>query len=440
MTSPSPTNGLVPRRRVLGYGLGGAAALGMSPLLSACGGGGTSSGASADQTVVNWMPDSRPDALASSKWWLESFEDANPGVKATLVNVPYGDDTTKLTAGHATGEVPDLIWSYGDFLYTYGVDGLVSPVSGLVDEVGRDEFLPATINGIEVDNEIYSVPFVGFPFFVYYRKDLYEEKGLRVPETHEEMLYNIKALHDAPDVFGYMLTNQAISDTWNLKCAMWTHGAYYFDEAGELALDRSETRDAWQFFTDLGKYTAPGSMSQSDLQAREFFVDGKAGHMCTTTSLTAEFKEDDLDRFGAFMWPSVPGARGASLDFYGLCVPTKAKNPGLAEDQIAFILEPENFQEYLTRTVVGWVPMLASGYSDEYLSSPKIAPIREFIELGQEVSKNGVVGTGYFGPTEASAALVSTNVEKEIGDRLVIKGESIDEVMDFAVSKIEQAL
>lgn len=440
MAAPMRKKTRLSRRQVLGYGLGGAAALGVSPLLSACGGGGTSSGSSSDKTVVNWMPDSRPDALSSGEWWLDSFNEANPGVNATLLNVPYGDDTTKLTAGHASGEVPDLIWSYSDFLYTYGVDGLVQPVTSLVDEIGRSEFLPATITGIEIDDEIFSVPFVGFPFFIYYRKDLYEEKGLRVPETHDELLDNIKAVHDAPDVFGYMLTNQSISDTWNLKCSMWTNGAYYFNEEGALDLDRPETRTAWEFFTELGKYTAPGSMSQSDLQAREFFVDGKAAHMCTTTSLTAEFTDEDLERFGAFMWPSAPGARGASLDFYGLCIPTKAKNPDLAEDQIAFILEPDNFEEYLTRTVVGWVPMLGSGYSEGYLSSPRIAPIREFIELGQEVSKDGVVGTGYFGPTESSSALVSTNVEKQIGDRLVIKGESIDEVMDYAVNTIEQAL
>ena len=87
------------------------------------------------------------------------------------------------------------------------------------------------------------------------------------------------------------------------------------------------------------------------------------------------------------------------MDFQGNTIPAKAKSPDLARAAIAFQLEPDNFQEYLARTVVGWVPMLQDAYTDAYLGSDRIAPIREFIDLGGESLKNGVIGAGYFGPT-----------------------------------------
>jgi multiple sugar transport system substrate-binding protein len=365
---------------------------------------------------------------------------ANPEVTVEQLTVPYGDDTVKLTAGHEAGEVPDIIWAYGDFLFSYGVDGLGQDVTQVIDNIGRDRFLQGALDGIAIDDVFYSVPFVGFPFFIYYRKDIYVELGLTPPTTHEEFLANIEATHNPSDIFGYVLTNQAISDTWNLKTAMWTHGAYFFDEDDNLALDRPETLEAWAFYKELGKWSPPGSMSQSDLESRALMVDGKVAHMFTTTSFAANFTEENIDQFGAFLYPSKPGAKGASLDFYGLVVPAKAKEPELAAAMIEFLLEPDNFQEYLARTVVGWVPMLQDAYTDEYLDNPRISLVREFVDIGGQAAANGVIGTGYFGPSEKATILVSTDVEKQIGDRLVVLDESPEEVLEFAISTIESEL
>ncbi len=396
--------------------------------------------AGATGTIETWSPDTRDDAIASEKWWDEAFMQANPGATVNQLNVPYGDDTTKLTAGHASGEVPDIVWAYSDFLFSYGVDGMASDVTGLIDEVGRSRFLGGALDGIAIDGVFYSVPFAGFPFFIYYRKDIYEELGLTPPTTHAEFLANIKATNNAPDIYGYMLTNQAVSDTWNLKTAMWTHGAYYFDEKDKLALDRPETLEAWAFYKELGKFSPPGSMAQSDLESRSLMIDGKVAHMFTTTSFAANFTPENIDKYGAFLYPQKAGAKGASLDFYGFVIPTKAKNPDGAKEMIKFLLAPANFQEYLARTVVGWVPMLQDAYTDQYLGDKRIAPVKEFIDIGGQSAASGIIGTGYFGPSPKASVLVSTDVEKQIGDKLVVDDMSPEDVMQFAIDTIQAEL
>jgi ABC-type glycerol-3-phosphate transport system substrate-binding protein len=410
-------------------GAPGSAAPGTSPAASALTG-----------TLESWTPDTRDDALAAEKWWGDEFRKKYPGVELSQLTVPYGDDTSKLTAGHAAGVVPDMLYAYSQFMYTYGVDGLTRPANDLIDAIGRDRFIPAALDGITVDGNIYTVPQTGFPFFIYYRKDLYEAKGLKAPETHDQLLENIAAVHNPPDVYGFIVTNQALSDTWNLKSAMWTHGAYYFDENDALALDRPETLEAWRFFKKLATFSPPGSMAQSDLESRQLYVDGKVAHMLTTTSMSANFKPEDLPRFGGFLYPRKEGAKGASLDFQGNTIPTKAKSPEIAAAAIQFQLDPDNFQEYLARTVVGWVPMLQDAYTDTYLNNARIAPIREFIELGGESLKAGVIGTGYWGPSAKDSALTSTDVEKQIGDRLVVDNQEPEEVMTFALETINAAL
>jgi multiple sugar transport system substrate-binding protein len=397
--------------------------------------------AAASGTIETWSPDTRPDSLKSEKWWDEAFMKANPGAKVKQLTVPYGQDTTKLKAGDKSGIVPDMLWAYTDLLYSYGQDGLAQPVTDVVAKIGKKRFLPAAIDNITVDNgAVYAVPFAGFPFFIYYRKDAYKKAGLAPPRTHAELLANVKKTHDPPNVYGYMLTNQAISDTWNLKTAMWTHGAYYFDKQDNLALDRPQTLAAWKFYKELGKYSPPGSMAQSDLEARQLLVDGKVAHMFTTTSFAANIKPDALGDFGGFLFPRRPGAKGASLDFYGLVIPKKAKNPAGARAMIEFLLEPANFQQYLARTVVGWVPMLGDAYTPKYLGNPRIKPVRQFIALGGVSARNGIVGTGYFGPSKHAPALVATDVEKQIGDRLVVQDQDPKDVLAWAVKTIKSAL
>ena len=432
----------ISRRDLLKYGAaaGAAAALAPGAMARASGGGLAQSAAPLTGTLESWTPDTRPDALASEQWWGQEFTKKNPGVTLKQLSVPYGDDTTKLTAGNAAGSVPDMLYAYSEFMYTYGTDGLTQPANDIIDAIGRDRFIGAALDGITINGDIYTVPQTGFPFFIYYRKDLYDKAGLKPPETHEDLLANVAAVHHPPDIYGTIVTNQAISDVWNLKSAMWTHGSFYFDQDGKLALDSPETLAAWQFYKDLAKFSPPGSMAQSDLQSRQLYVDGKVAHMLTTTSMAANFTPDNLPKFGGFLYPRKPGAKGASFDFQGNTIPTKAKSPDLARAAIEFQLEPGNFQEYLARTVVGWVPMLQDAYTDQYLNNPRIAPVREFIELGGESLKTGVIGTGYWGPNPNEAALTSTDVEKQIGDKLVIDDQSPEEVMQFALDTINAAL
>jgi multiple sugar transport system substrate-binding protein len=425
------------REEVLKYGLAGGTALvagGLAgPLRELAHAATAPSG-----TITTWSPDTRPAAISSEQWLDAAFHKAYPKAKVNRQTVPYGQDNVKFQAGQATGIVPDIIWAYSDFLYSYGEQGWVIDVNDVANAVGPKRF--SVLQDLRVGKHLYTIPFVGFPFFVYYRKDVYAKKGLKPPKTFGQFLSNIQKSHDPPNTYGYVLTNQSISDTWNLKTAMWTHGAYYFDKNDQLALNRPQTLQSWNWYKQLGKYSPPGSMAQQDLDARQLIVDGKVAHMLTTTSLAANFTPDNIQNFGAFLYPSLPGAKGASIDMYGMCIPKKAKNPQTAKAYIEFLLKPANFQQYLARTVIGWVPMLGDAYTSQYLNNPRIKPVQEFVHIGQLSAKTGVEGTGYFGPSKHAAALTSTNVEKQIGDRLVIQNQDARSVLSWAEATIKAAM
>jgi hypothetical protein len=111
------------RRELFKYGLAGSAALATAGYAGRLADLAWAGPDAATGTIETWSPDTRPDALASEKWWDAAFMKANPDATVKQLTVPYGQDTTKLQAGSKTGIVPDIIWAYTDLLVSYGQDG-----------------------------------------------------------------------------------------------------------------------------------------------------------------------------------------------------------------------------------------------------------------------------------------------------------------------------
>lgn len=121
---------------------------------------------------------------------------------------------------------------------------------------------------------------------LYYRSDLYEEAGLTVPETFDELLANAKALNDPPRRFGMVQRNgrsfTAIS--FNFRPYLLSFGGSIFADRKAadytVTVNSKEAKAALDFYIALGEQTGPpnaGSISQA--QQVQLFATGKAAHM-----------------------------------------------------------------------------------------------------------------------------------------------------------------
>ncbi len=72
--------------------------------------------------------------------------------------------------------------------------------------------------------------------------------------------------------------------------------------------------------------------------------------------------------------------------------------------------------------------------------SPTHLDCSRFIDIGGKAAANGVVGTGYFGPSKHAGALTATDVEKQIGDRLVVLDQKPEDVLKWALDVIKSEL
>jgi multiple sugar transport system substrate-binding protein len=126
-----------------------------------------------------------------------------------------------------------------------------------------EDFLPPLIENVASYNgETVAIPYDIPIFIMMYRRDIFEELGLKVPKTMAEYLRCAKAINEAkaPGVFG--TTAQWKSGHYALECNMtawlWGHGGSVFGSDGRPTIDDERAEAAMEYMLELGKYMPPG--------------------------------------------------------------------------------------------------------------------------------------------------------------------------------------
>src|SRR4051794_6897309 len=138
------------------------------------------------------------------------FEARNPDVKLDWVvleeNILRERTTTDVAAGGGQFDILTI------GMYEAPIWGKRGWLSRMDEEVPADydldDLLKPVRDGLSSEGKLYALPFVGESSFTYYRKDLFEKAGLKMPDrpTYEEIARFARALHDpGAGVFGIVL-------------------------------------------------------------------------------------------------------------------------------------------------------------------------------------------------------------------------------------------
>lgn len=146
--------------------------------------------------------------------------------------------------------------------------------------------------------ELMTVPINPNISMLFYRTDLYEEAGLGVPRTWEDLRANAVALHDPPGMIGIVQrgARAAPAVTWDYWPYLLSHGGSLFrDEASGdffVTLNSPEALAALETYLDLGQAAGPenpASLDQTDLI--QYMVTGRAAHAILTIAAQAQMDD-----------------------------------------------------------------------------------------------------------------------------------------------------
>jgi len=289
---------------------------------------------------------------------IAAFEEANPNIDIVQESFIFQDMHEILRTALASGTGPDVFY-YGGGAGWLGplVDaGLVMPLTEAYEEQGWNDLIfewtkrDSTMNG-----EVYGIgnelEFIG----AYYNMDIFEEVGLEVPESYDELLASCATLQDA----GYIpiaFADQAGWPAYHMFSIMTNNllGKEGIEEAlfGEGRWDDPLVVEGIRkFFVEMNEAGCfiPNATAVSYDDGNALYYTGAAAMHMTGTWLIADIVANTDFPTGFFFFPSIDGS--AVLPPGGLgsvyFVSAATEHPDEAIAFLDFLFDPANARVWL---------------------------------------------------------------------------------------------
>lgn len=330
-----------------GRGVRAIAVVAATAMLAACGQMSGSGESETTITVWDYYGSATPIKPA-----LEAFAKAHPDIK--VEHVPREYDAVKAEFGREPGpdvSTLDLTWlpalaDRGDLVDVRALSG---------NSINGQEFehvYPSTaLDAMRYDNRYVAAPLDFDTYALYYRTDLFQQQGIRVPRTWSELREAARALAGAADKNGQPGRSrvQIGPDTFHFAQLLFQDGGTMLDPAGERATfaGASGVR-ALTAYRDLlddgGIYWGPERKDSSGLEG---IKDGRIAMFINGPFMMGVLKDGVPEQSGKWGVTPVPslGAPGDEPPGYlggtGLGIPENARHKQAAWKFVQFMLKIE---------------------------------------------------------------------------------------------------
>jgi sorbitol/mannitol transport system substrate-binding protein len=433
-------------RLVLALPLFGALALGGCTWAGA--GGGTGEGTVTVAIVAN-------PQMRDIQELTDEFERDHPDVKIRYVTLPENEARARITQDVATkagqfdvvmiGTYEAPIWGRNDWLTD------LNPYTRADREYDVDDLMPAVRKGLSADGKLYAVPFYGESSFLMYRKDLFEQAGLKMPErpTWTQVADFARRLK-TPDRAGICLRGLP---GWGeqlapLNTVINTFGGRWYDEDWNAQLTSPATTRAVTFYLDLVKEAGePGAPNAGFSECLTAYTQGQAAMWYDATVAAGSLEDPKVSsvvgKNGYAPAPVMETDWSGWLWAWSLAIPKTAKDPDAAWEFLSWATSKEYIRMVGER--VGWERVPPGSRLSTY-------EIPEFVEASSGAAAVTLDALRTIDPTNATTEPVPyTGIQyvqipefQDLGTRVsqqfaaVLAGnQSVEDALETAQSEAE---
>jgi len=326
----------------------------------------TFSQAQAPTTVSYWLwLDDPTDPMFPAL--IKEFNDSHPGIRVVPQVIPLDQFHDKLVTAISAGSGPDASrfkdWWLGEFVQA----GALEPLSPYVARwSGRNDVIANLWNTgrISPTGLIYMMPHQFITFYLYYRKDWFQQAGLQPPRTFDEFVAAAKRLTDpAHNRYGFGLRGGGGGqDQW--LAFMVAGGARMVDPLGHVVVNSPKAAAVNQWYIDLyrtQKVAPPSAPSDAYAQVLGAFEGGItamfAHHVGSSVLVTEKLGANAV---GVVPIPVAdPKAPATMATMAGTVMLRGSKNKAAAWTFVSWLTERKAMDEW-SRSRQGQLPVLTS--------------------------------------------------------------------------------
>ena len=287
--------------------------------------------------------------------------------------------------------------------------------------------------------KLMGVPVNGNVEVFFYRKDLYDRMGLKVPDTWDQALDNATKLDDGSRVYGFVHRDDRESALADFSNYLFSFGGDIFANASagdfSVVLNSPAARRALEFYLRLGKaggYPSPGSVGQG--QMIQLMATGKAAQAVGIVGAWSQLEDPNksavVGKFEAALIPRGEGGQHASRagHWIGAIARNVPHDRQLAALQ--FLRWFQTLDHQLAYTRYGAVPVRVDLGSSELASEPKFRFLKAQSENSRVARMYAVV---------PEAAQMSSILSLRLNECIIGKA-SVPETLNRAATEVQDLM
>jgi multiple sugar transport system substrate-binding protein len=390
--------------------------------------------------------------------WQEAIQPLLPEFEEltgiTVVTEVYPEDqfrakrTVELASGVANIDVTMLMpqqdglrWmdeGWAVFLDEFMADPILTN-----PDYAPDDFLEAawqaeltTTLDPQAEERVLGIPITIENTALMYRRDIFEQHGLEVPTTMEELEEVLQALQELePDLTGIVMRGRRAAATSQWAPFLFSFGGNWLHADGTAAINTPEAVEAFDFYGHLlREYGPPGAVGYHWSETTTDFMSGRSAMHIGPNVFYAFYEDPErsvvVGNVGYAQFPAGPAGSRPIVGVWGLSIPYISANPEAAWYFIQWATSPEIVRRLqMDDAILGG---RASAWDD-----PEMADFYPE-DLIENVSSSLEIATPLWNPPVIPVA----EVRDVVGEVIVasIEGQDVQAAADAAAQRMNEIL
>jgi multiple sugar transport system substrate-binding protein len=309
---------------------------------------------------------------------IKAFQQLHPGLKINYQAVDWDTFRQKFSVGVSSGAPPDVATLDMTWIPTYAAQGVLADMSaisgGQLNGSPIDsQYAPGAIHAMTFDNHLVTMMYDFDAYALYYRADLFKQKGIAVPTTWDEFSAAAKQLAQSSGGKVTKYGVQVLPDTFHYAQMLYQNGGTILDSGNTKAVFNSpEGVAALEFMKSFldngtGVYWGP---DQGDSSGIAGIKDQRIAMFLNGPYVMGILKSSAPEQKGEWAVAPAPISKqpGSYLGGTGLSIPVNAKNPAAAWAFEQFLLTPE--QQVGVFKYAGAAPATTAALKSPLLTQP----------------------------------------------------------------------
>jgi multiple sugar transport system substrate-binding protein len=326
------------------------------------------------------------DAIRSS---IPEFEKLT-GIKVTLDEASEQEYFKKLLLDLSSGKPnTDAFMAVHFAIPQYAKGGWIEPIMPylenpkLTNKEWYDfaDFSPVSLYELTYKDKLCAIPITTEQMTMFYRKDVFQANGIKVPDTMDELYETVRKLNKPPEMAGIALRlKRGEGPDWPWNTFVADYGGTWVDKDGNPHINSPEAVAATEMYLKLAKDAGPpGVLNYSWYEGSSDFAQGKLAVFIDANGFVGAFedpaKSKVAGKVGYALMPASPSGKrcagGSTAWSWAIPAASKKKNAAWLFVEWATskpIAELAGKAGWIARTSIWSSPSVKEKFPEEWLN------------------------------------------------------------------------